>query len=174
MREKHPLEALVSRQHAPSGFVAFLRQEAERGRPIGTFRPQGALAYVSWAVDGLLILIPTLVLTVTAAGLPYCSECWSWYRTVRSRRIGAATAGRLAVLTGTSALSEPRVRSPRYRMIACRGGCGPTGLALFWSDPAGDFYSGYCWLSPQERTRILEALDSETEIDSGEKEGGRD
>jgi hypothetical protein len=59
-------------------------------------------------------------------------------------------------------------------LIACRGGCGPSGLALFWEQPDGDFSSGYLWLTPSGRNEVQETLDQRPTEAGEEKEARKD
>ena len=69
-------------------FDEFLRQQADRGRPlVGGLIAHGWLAWVTWAVDGLLVLLAALVTLGPALRQPYCNRCRSWYRTVRAGRV---------------------------------------------------------------------------------------
>ena len=154
-------QLLFPEKRPASDFGEFIVREAARGRHIGGIVLPAPWAWASWGLDALLVLIPAMLLSVTAARLPYCNRCRSYYRTIRSRRIDLATARRLADLVDVPNLAAAEFRAPRCRLIACREGCGPTGLVLFWSDAAGGLSSGYIWLDAPQRNRVLEALDGE-------------
>lgn len=57
----------------PDGPIAFLHQQAARGRDIGTgdWTARGWLAWLSWGVDGLLLLGAAVTLVVVAMRRPY-------------------------------------------------------------------------------------------------------
>jgi hypothetical protein len=67
------------------------------------------------------------------------------------------TARQLARLVEAE-LPEP-LASARYRLSACHGGCGPTGLQLHWVEPKGDASSLKVWLDLARRNQIVQALD---------------
>lgn len=54
----------------PTGLIDFLRSEAARGRRIetslGAWTARGGMAWLSWAVDGLLVLLPAAALVAGA------------------------------------------------------------------------------------------------------------
>jgi hypothetical protein len=169
-KERHAADEMPQLQMAqllfpekrPAGdFLEFIVREAARGRPVGGIVLRGPWTWASWLVDALLVLIPAMLLSVTAARLPYCNHCRSYFHTIRSRRIDSATAQHLAELADVPDLAAANIRASRCRLIACREGCGPTGLTLCWSDAAGGLSSGYIWLDAAERNRVLEALDGE-------------
>lgn len=142
----------------PSNFGMYLQWQAQQGRPIGRYTVKGGWVWASWGLDAVLIAIPAMILIVAAARLPYCNSCQTWYRTIRSGKIDAGTAHRLATLAGVPI--PAKLHSARYRLIACRSGCGLSGLALFWEQPDGDFSSGYLWLTASGRNEVQEILDS--------------
>ena len=137
----------------------------------------GALVWLAWTVDAVLVLVPALFLVGATARLPYCNRCRRWLQTVRSGRLDPGTAGVLARLAGLSrpeplaagksAASKYATRDTfpddfsraRYRLLACQGGCGPTGFVLSWDDPTGRLSSGVVWLDAAGRERVVEILD---------------
>jgi len=146
----------------PTTFGRHLRWRAERvGIPIGGTTLRGGLVWLIWAVDGLLVAIAAGVLVAATARLPYCDRCRTWYHTMRSGKIGDFTARELARLADVS-MAGP-IRSARYRLVTCREGCGPTGLALSWEQSEGRFSSGYVWLDASGRNEVLSALDQKKE-----------
>ena len=124
----------------PESFADYLRRQADRGRPLtATWSLTGWQAWLSWAVDGLLVAAAALAMVIPATRLPYCNGCGTWYRTIRAGRTPQAAAERLADVAAAT-LDAP-AKWVRYRLSCCQGGCGPTRLELFWetadrSDPA--------------------------------------
>jgi hypothetical protein len=106
----------------------------------------------------LLLLAAAVALVVPALRLPYCNRCRSWYRTTRSGRIPPATARQLAGMVGQS--MEPRAVAPRYRVLTCESGCGPTGLELAWRLPKHGIASTVTWLDSAQRGAVLAILDA--------------
>jgi hypothetical protein len=151
----------------PMDFRAFMTWSAERGLPIGGYTARGGWAWLVWSIDGLLVLLPATALAIATARLPYCDRCRHWYRTVRSGRIDSRAAKELCALaetgaesvSGTSDVSESPEVWGRYRLTACEGGCGPTGLILSGEDSAGRDFWRIVWLDPAGRQRIVEILD---------------
>ena len=128
----------------------------------------GWAAWLSWAIDGLLVAAAALAMVVPATRLPYCNGCGTWYRTIRAGRTPQAVAQRLAPVAAAP-LDIP-AKGVRYRLSCCQGGCGPTRLELFWetvgrSDPA----SLDVWLDAWQRNAATQALDEggETKDEGG-------
>jgi len=139
----------------PDGFTDFLTSQAARGRPMGLggLVARGWMAWLTWALDGLLVLAAAAVPIAVVLRQPYCERCQSWFRTTRGGRIAPETARELA-RAASLALPED-ARAPRYRLVTCQGGCGPTGFELSWSGTG----STRAWLDHAARNRIVEILD---------------
>jgi hypothetical protein len=137
----------------PGSLTEFLRWQAARGRPIGRYTARDATAWLSWGLDGLLLLGASLAVAVPALRQPYCDRCASWFRTMRRGQLDRTTAAQLAATVG-AALPEG-FQSAQYRLVACNGGCGPTGLELSWE--AGKPLR--IWLDAEGRNRVLHILD---------------
>jgi hypothetical protein len=152
----------VIRQIAPS-FTEYMHAQATRGRPLlFGFVAHGWGTWLSWAVDGLLVVAAAMAVAISSMRVPYCDHCGSWYRTIRSGRIDAITARRLAALVGAEEIDHPR--SQRYRLSACLGGCGPTRLELSWEEADGAVDLIRLWLDPtllNQATAILDELAEE-------------
>ncbi len=166
-RSLHEIEALqrsgpvpITRLPAapPQGFADYLRQQADAGRPVtAKWSVRGWRAWLSWAVDGLLVVAAALAMAIPAARLPYCNTCRTWYRTMRAGRTPLAAARKMARLAA-AAIDAP-VKRVRYRLSCCQGGCGPTRLELFWE--SGDGGEGFleAWLDAAQRDAAMQALD---------------
>jgi hypothetical protein len=147
----------LARELRPS-FGDYLRAQTRRGRPlVGGYVAQGWLAWLSWAMDVLLEVAGAVAVTVPGVGVPYCNRCGTWYRTVRGGKIDASTALRLAELVGVEDIGRPR--SPRYRLSACQGGCGPTRCELSWEEPGGTVDMVQVWLDAAGRNQVAAILD---------------
>lgn len=144
---------------APESFAEYMRWQAARGRQlsIANVVARDAAAWITWAVDALLLGIAALAMVIPALRQPYCSRCQSWYRTTRGGRLSSDAALRLASLAGVEIRQEPS--GVRYRLTSCESACGPVRLALFWEDTSGDARTGTAWLSPQLRNQITQFLD---------------
>ena len=142
------------------GFVQFMRWQAARGRPIGSYTAQGLLAWLTWVLDGLLVLAASVAVVVPASRQPYCSRCRSWFRTTRSGRIDPQAADGLASPADVAIPDD--LASVRYRLVTCAGGCGPTGFELCWENRGGKSSSARVWLDAAGRKRIVDTLDTET------------
>jgi len=129
------------------------------------------VAWLTWGIDGLLVLGAALAVVIPAAMLPYCNCCRKWYRTVRSARIELSTAGHLAEVAGLDAVEQPR--SARYRLSSCPGGCSPTRFELSWEATDGKTYLARTWLDTQQRNQVTEVLDESTAADEEPDGGGR-
>src|SRR5574340_700474 len=68
------LSALVE-QWIPT-FPEFMRQQAARGRPLARgWIARDCAAWLSWGVDGLLVLGATLAVVIPTMRQPYCNRC---------------------------------------------------------------------------------------------------
>ena len=143
----------------PPGFADYLRRQAVTGRSIGQgYVLTGWAAWLSWAIDGLLVLVVSLAMVIPATRQPYCNACRSWYRTVRAGRLRFAVAARLA--EAGSAKIEAPVKWVHYRLSCCQGGCSPTRLELFWDAPDRRGRSSIdAWLDVEHRNQAVQALD---------------
>ena len=153
----------LMREMTPS-FGAYMQAQARRGRPlVQGYVAHGWIAWLSWAIDALLVVAAAVVVVIPAVRVPYCNRCRSWYRTIRSGKIDVPTALRLAELVGVEEINRPR--SPRYRLSACQGGCGPTRCELSWEDAGGAVVLASVWLDPAGRNRVAAILDG---VESGQ------
>ncbi len=166
--EKYPDEVIGQPPRPPGSLAEFMTRQAERGRKMGLFdytgsvyTARGAMAWVSWTVDGLLVLAAGMAMVIPATRQPYCSRCRSWYRVTRGARIDVAVARRIAQVAEVAESEEPR--SARCRMLNCHGGCGPTALELVWQESGGGTVLVRAWLTPELRRRIVEVLDDAVE-----------
>ncbi len=148
---------LAQRPVPPEGFFPFLRWRAARGFGLLGFKAEDWVVWLLWAGDGALVLAAALAVVSPAINRPFCDRCGSWFRTTRRAALDPGTAQELAGLAETE-LPE-RLTSARYRLFACQGGCGPTGLELHWVGPKGDTSSVTVWLDPSQRNQIVQALD---------------
>jgi hypothetical protein len=154
----------------PSDFVPFLLWSADRGLPLGGYRAQGLWVWLLWTVDGLLITLTTLLLAAITARMPYCDRCGRWYRVIRSGKWPPSLAEKWPPLLETirrdaaaaADSSTPLAAFHRYRMIACEGGCGPTGLILSGEDSRGRAASQVVWLDAAGRAQLATFLDQVT------------
>jgi hypothetical protein len=157
------MSALVDQMRP--GFGKYMQAEASRGRPLlAGYTAQGWVAWLSWAVDGLLMAAAAVVVVLPALRAPYCNRCGSWYRTIRSGKIDRPTALCLAERIGVEEVEH--LHSPRYRLSACLGGCGPTRCELSWEDAQGTVDLVQVWLDPAGRNHVATILDG---LDRGER-----
>lgn len=147
--------------HVPRTPLEYMQREASRGRPIlGQYRARGWLAWLSWGVDGLLVLAAAVLVVLPAAGQPYCNRCLSWYCTTRSGRLDGLSARRLAVAAGVERPPQAEeTRTARYRLLSCRSGCGPTGFELVWEDRQHNASLVRGWLDAETRDRVVGTLE---------------
>jgi hypothetical protein len=158
------LSALM-REMRPS-FIEYMRAQARWGRPLTHgYVAQGWLTWLTWVIDGLLVVAAAVVVAMPASRVPYCNRCGTWYRTIRSSRIDVPTAAHLAELIGVTEIGHPR--SPRYRLSACQGGCGPTRIELSWEEADGAIDLVQVWLDAAGRNQIAAVLDGMNTKDEG-------
>jgi hypothetical protein len=154
------LPALI-RQVSPGfgqhSFREYMQAQA-RGRPLAFgLTARGWLAWLSWAIDGLLVVAGAVAVTIPALWVPYCNRCGTWYRTIRNGKIDLPTARRLADLLGVDGFDH--ARSPRFRLSTCQGGCGPTRCELSWEEPDGGVSLACVWLDAASRNQVAAILD---------------
>ena len=157
--------AALMRQMKPS-FAQYLDAQARRGRPLlEGYVAKGWVAWLTWAVDALLVVAAAVAVTLPALRAPYCNRCGTWYRAIRNGRIDVSTARRLAELVRVEEVGHPR--SFRYRLSACQGGCGPTRCELSWEEAGGTLDLVQIWLDAAGRNEVVAILD---EIGAGNRE----
>lgn len=144
---------------APGTFGRYMLEQAEEGRPIGAWRARGWLAWATWGLDGLLVAAAALALVAASVRLPYCDRCRSWYRTTRAGELDVGAASEVAGLAGIRL--PRRIRSARFRLQACTGGCGPTAFELLWERTRGGRSSRRVWLDVDRRNRVSRVLDEQ-------------
>ena len=142
-------------------FGEYMRAQARRGRPlVADYVARDRIAWLTWAIDVLLVVAGATAVTIPAICAPYCNRCGTWYRTVRGGKIDAPTAMGLAQLAGVDEMDHPR--SPRYRLSACQGGCGPTRCELSWEEADGAVVLVRVWLDSEGRKEFAAILDALT------------
>jgi hypothetical protein len=153
----------------PESFGDYLRRQADRGRPLSVrWTLRGWAAWLSWGVDGLLVIAAALAMVIPATRLPYCNACRSWYRTIRAGRTPPAAAAQLARLADPAAAIDAPARGVRYRLSSCQGGCGPTRLELFWETAdRRSLMSLESWLDTSQRNAAMQTLDEGRIKDEG-------
>jgi hypothetical protein len=140
------------------GFAEFMLRQATRGRPLpGSYVAFGWIAWLTWAIDGLLVLAAVLAIVVPAMRLPYCNRCRSWYRVTRSGRIDVHIARRLAEVA--EVCTDNHATSARYRLLNCNRGCDQTEFVLSWDESPGGTSTVRVWLDTVSRNRIIQVLD---------------
>jgi hypothetical protein len=157
-RRLQPEFAAVQLPLPPDNFVKYMRQKAAQGRLI--FPPyslRGGYAWLLWGIEAVLLVTATLFVVLPAMYLPFCRQCHSWYRTIRSARLPPGVFHQLAAVLNLE-IAE-RLRSSRCRLLACLGGCGPTGCELAWEDFKGQTFFARVWLHPAQRNGVMAILD---------------
>lgn len=145
-------------QEMRPSFGEYMAAQAQRGRPLLLdYTAQGWGAWLTWAVDLLLVIAGAIAVTIPAMRVPYCNRCRTWYRTIRNGKIDQPTALRIAELVGVDEVDHPR--SPRYRLSACEGGCGPTRCELSWEESDGAIALVRAWLDSAARNQVAAILD---------------
>ena len=151
--QAHPDLIQGSPPQPASGLVEYMRWQAVRGRPIfGKKIARGGLAWASWALDASLIFASALLVIVPALRQPYCSQCHTWFTTVRRGKLPASAAKETAKLLGIE-LPEG-VQGGTYRIVHCQGGCGVAGFEICWELSDGGTKVKRVWVSPEDRTRL--------------------
>jgi hypothetical protein len=143
----------------PAGFVDFFRWRAARGFEFLGCDAKGAVAWLIWAADGLLVLAAALAVVVPALKKPYCSRCKSWFNTTRRGPLDADSARQLATLVGAEPPKIEEDTLAGYRLFTCAGGCGPTGFELRYDQSGRRRSSLVAWLDAEQRNRLVAALD---------------
>lgn len=148
---------LGSQPVPPDDFATYLRWRAARGIKVGSRHLQDSGVWMLWLADVALVTLATIGIVYPAARQPYCDHCRSWYRSARRGAVGAGRAAKLAAIAGVDLAGA--VESPRYRLVACRGGCSPTGFELQWTTVEGRHLSARRWLDSRTRNEVAACLD---------------
>jgi len=145
----------------PRNLADYLQQRAAQGRTLrtvfGTCTARGPWAWSSWAIDGLLVLLPAVVMMGFALRRPFCGRCGSWYATRRRGRLPSEAARRLAEELQLPA--ENVTGGAWYRLICCNQGCTPTGFSLSCKKPVAAHSPEIVWLDDRRRDRVIKILD---------------
>lgn len=149
----------------PAGFLPheMFAQYLERGAAEGRRLMSGVIlhgwqVWLSWSLDGLLVLAAALAMGLSALRLPFCPNCQTWYRTTRMGRLGREDG--LPLLCRFGLELPGRTRRIRFRVLSCGTGCGPTGLELSWREPRFGTSSVWHWLAGPQRADALAALEA--------------
>ncbi|MBN1590777.1 MAG: hypothetical protein JW888_14795 [Pirellulales bacterium] len=144
-----------------AGLGDYLQRQADEGRTIrsvlGTYTLHGSMVWLSWALDGLLVLLPAVAMVAFGLRRPFCGQCGSWYATRRAGQLDARSAGRLAELFEWPL--ENAVHGAHFRLMSCDRGCTPTGFSLSWGELPAAGQPGVVWLDDARRNRVVEILD---------------
>ena len=160
------LQLVAPERVPPERFWDYMNWSATRGRPVGPYHARGGWAWLAWSVDAFLLLASTLILVVLTARLPYCNTCRRWYQTIRTGRLSGDTAADLIELAGID--SGRQIGAARYRLLACSGGCGPTGLIVSPTDSEKKLRFCITWLDADQCRKIVELLDRDRRSDAEE------
>jgi hypothetical protein len=152
------LQVFFPEKSPPERFFDFMAQRSAEGRDVLGFHTQGVWAWLSWAFDAMLVLLPAALLVGSAARLPFCRTCGRWFRTTRGGKIPVPAGRELAALIDATIPAD--ARAVKFRLSSCLGGCGPTGLAVFWEQTDADYTSGTVWLDAEGRDRVAALLDA--------------
>lgn len=163
-RQAFPELAARHLQTPPASFLEYMCRQADRGRPLlFGYSARGWIAWISWGIDGLLVLTGTGVVLIPAVLLPFCGRCQTWYRSIRGIRISVTAIKQIGQIVGVEPIEH--LKSARCRLICCHSGCGPTGCELYWEDTAGDTFFSRVWIDADKRNLVMEALDEATAPD---------
>jgi hypothetical protein len=152
-RQQQHLEFLAAFPSLELNFARFLRAEALQGRPWFWLTLHGPWAWASWGADGLLELAAATIVVSIAARQAFCSQCRTWYRTIRSGSVDAAATAALAEVCGSPAPSG----GVDYRIAQCRTGCGQPRLELI--DLGTGQPIAWAWLDREQAERVRSILD---------------
>jgi len=109
-------------------------------------------------VVALLAAALAAAVALPAANAPFCDRCGRWFRTTRNGKIDEATLRRLAE---SAAVECPDgVRSPRFRLSACRCDGGLSRLELSWERLGGGLELAAVWLDADETRAAAAILDN--------------
>lgn len=116
----------------PTSFAGFMRYQAQRGRPIGSWLARDGWAWATWIGDALLTWAAIAALVAWYWRRPFCNRCRSWFRTTRTGDIEQHTAAELFAICGLRGRGFDNRDWFWYRLRNCRSGCEPTILDLAW------------------------------------------
>ena len=112
------------------------------------------------AFDPIIALLAALLaaaVALPAVSVPYCNRCGRWFRTALNGKIDETALRRLAKLLVVEC--PEHVRSPRYRLSACRCEGGPTRLELSWERTRGNVELATVWLDAGKQRKVLEIVE---------------
>jgi hypothetical protein len=142
----------------PESFMEYMCRQANHGRPLLLdYTARGWVVWLSWIIDGLLVLAGAWAVLIPTMLLPFCSRCQTWYRAIRSARIHASAIKQIGQIVGVEPVEH--LKFGRCRLICCHSGCGPTGCELYWEDTTGDTFFARVWLDAANRNMVMQALD---------------
>lgn len=128
-----------------------------------------SFSLLNWTVDipsagvtfdpiiALLAALLAAAVALPALSVPYCNRCGRWFRTAGNGKIGEATLRLLAKLLVVEC--PEHLRSPRYRLSACRCDDGLTRLELSWERTRGSVELATVWLDADKKRNVLKIIE---------------
>ena len=158
--------AALVRQMKPS-FPHYLDAQARRGRPLlHGYVAKGWLAWLSWAVDALLVVAAAVAATIPALGPPTAIAVEPGTEPFRSGRMDRSMARRLAELVRVEEVGGATVVS--LSPFSLPGGVRAHGAANFPGEEGGGALNlVQMWLDAAGRNRVVAILD---EIGAGKQQ----
>lgn len=139
----------------PQSLPDFLRQTADRGRPLAGYMLHGAGVWAWWGLDAALTLAGAAIPVWIALKRPYCPRCRTWFHLIRGGPVDRATACKIA---GRLGLPTASAGAATYRLLSCRAGCAKCAFELSWDEPPGG--DACVFLDAALREQITTILDS--------------
>jgi hypothetical protein len=142
----------------PHSFCEYMHRQADIGRPLLLdYTARGVMVWLSWTIDGLLVLAGACAVVIPTMYLPFCSRCQTWYRSIRGSHISTPIIKQISKTVGVEPVEH--LKSGRCRLICCNCGCGPTGCELYWEETTGETFFARVWLDASKRNYVMQLLD---------------
>lgn len=123
----------LDRLQPPDNLWAYLRQQAQHGRPLfAGLTARGGWAWATWVCDWVLAAGAALVAVRQGFRRPWCAKCHKWYRAVGEGELSRETTGRIGKL---AEVTLPKAGG-RYRVWACPTAGHGTAIEIAWTLPA--------------------------------------
>lgn len=140
----------------PGSFGDYLSSQLSQGRQIGPWRWEGRWVWISWVAEAALVGLGAGAWLWPTLRWPYCTQCESWYRTIRQARLLPEDFLRLAELLKISNPRPPEQGRFRayFRLWQCLGQCSPGRVELVWENPEGKLQRFHIDVDSHQREKL--------------------
>jgi len=123
----------LDRLQPPDSLWAYLRQQAQYGRPLfAGITARDGWAWATWVGDWALAAAAAMVAVRQGFRRPWCARCHKWYRAVGEGQLSRETTGQIGKL---AEVALPKTGG-RYRVWSCPTAGHGTAIEIAWTQPA--------------------------------------